>query len=154
MPEEFLIILGAEAALLAFTAAMTLHAKRLGVLSGMRFERPAVSTAGNRRPTRPVRAQAWNVPRWARTWSRTLQEFGAASPGSPHRGLILIGGPRPSFRTRAQSLSSLVASSRRLDGPGLPRPGHLAHMQGAGPWPRASPECSCTTRAVAVSGEG
>lgn len=34
MPDELLVILGAEAAILVFMAAMTLHARRMDVRSG------------------------------------------------------------------------------------------------------------------------
>lgn len=40
MPVELLVILGAEASILGFVAAMTLYAKRMDVLSGRSFERP------------------------------------------------------------------------------------------------------------------
>jgi hypothetical protein len=45
MLEELLVILGAEAALLVFVTAMTLHVKRRDVLSRRLFKRPAVSPA-------------------------------------------------------------------------------------------------------------
>jgi hypothetical protein len=58
MPVELLVILGAEASILGFVAAMTLHAKRMDVLSGRSFERPIVSPGGNNRGARPIKRYA------------------------------------------------------------------------------------------------
>lgn len=55
MPDELLVILGAEATILVFVAAMTLHARRMDVLSGRSFERSVASPTGNRHPLRPIR---------------------------------------------------------------------------------------------------
>ncbi|PJG50075.1 hypothetical protein CVM73_38330 [Bradyrhizobium forestalis] len=48
MPVELLVILGAEASILGFVAAMSLHAKRMDVLSGRSFEHPIVPLRENR----------------------------------------------------------------------------------------------------------
>jgi len=50
MPVELLVILGAEASLLGFVAAMSLHARRMDVLSGRSFEHPHVFPRENRHP--------------------------------------------------------------------------------------------------------
>jgi hypothetical protein len=71
MPDELFAILGAEAALLVFLAAMAVHAKRMDVLSGRHFERLAVSATGNGPPPLSVRAHARNLLRLARKWART-----------------------------------------------------------------------------------
>jgi hypothetical protein len=66
MPEELLVILGAEAALLVFVTAMTLHIRRMDVLSGQPLERPAASPAGERFSLRSVRARTWDLLRLTR----------------------------------------------------------------------------------------
>lgn len=53
MQDELLVILGAEATILASVAAMTLYAKRMDVLSGRSFERSVASPADN--GPRPLR---------------------------------------------------------------------------------------------------
>lgn len=50
MPDELVVILGVEAAVLLFVAAMTLHARRMDVLSGRFFETAAASPAHSRWP--------------------------------------------------------------------------------------------------------
>lgn len=55
MPDELLVILGAEATILASVAAMTLYAKRMDVLSGRSFERSVAPPTDNGHPPRPVR---------------------------------------------------------------------------------------------------
>lgn len=42
MPDELVVILGAETCLLVFTMTMTLRARRMDVLSGRFFERPVI----------------------------------------------------------------------------------------------------------------
>lgn len=55
---ELLVILGAEASLLVFPAAMTVYAKRMDVLSGRSFERSVVSPTNDRHPLRPFRRES------------------------------------------------------------------------------------------------
>lgn len=50
MPVELLVILGAEASILGFVAAMSLHARRMDVLSGRSFEHAIVPPRENRHP--------------------------------------------------------------------------------------------------------
>lgn len=68
MPNELIVILGAEACLLVFTMTMTLRARRMDVLSGRFFERPVISPAGNRYSPQRVRRYAHDLLRLTRTW--------------------------------------------------------------------------------------
>ena len=68
MPVELLVILGAEAAILGFVVAMTLHAKRTDVLSGRSFEQPVVPPSGNRHLPRTIRRKARDLLRLTRRW--------------------------------------------------------------------------------------
>lgn len=77
MPGELLVILGAEASILVFVAAMTLYAKRMDVLSGRSFERSVVSSTDNRHPLRSIRRKPRDLLR--------LIKGGSISPRSPHQ---------------------------------------------------------------------
>ncbi|MGY4594602.1 hypothetical protein ACVWXL_002348 [Bradyrhizobium sp. GM22.5] len=68
MPDELLVILGAEATMLVFMAAMTLHAKRMDVLSGWSLERSGVSPTGNTHPPRSIGRKPRDLMRLIRRW--------------------------------------------------------------------------------------
>jgi hypothetical protein len=68
MPDELLVILGAEAAILVFVAAMTLHARRMDVLSGRSFERSVVLPVENRHPSRSICRRPRVLLRLIRRW--------------------------------------------------------------------------------------
>ena len=70
MPDELLVILGAEATVLVFVAAMTLYARRMDVLSGRSFERSGVSpTTGTWHWARLLRRTTRGLLRLVRRWS-------------------------------------------------------------------------------------
>lgn len=68
MTDELLVILGAEATILVFVAAMTLYARRMDVLSGRSFERSVVSPTGNRHRSRSPRRKPRDLLRLIRRW--------------------------------------------------------------------------------------
>lgn len=102
MPDELLVILGAEATILVFVAAMTLYAKRMDVLSGRSFERSVVLPAGNRHPSRSIGRKPRDLLRLIRRWGN-LTTF--APPNLLRRSDIT--------RTRPQAPSWLVTRTRR-----------------------------------------
>lgn len=57
MPVELLVILGAEASILAFVVAMSLHTKRMDVLSGRSFEHPIVPLEGKQASSELARSR-------------------------------------------------------------------------------------------------
>lgn len=65
---ELLVILGAEATILVFVAAMTLYARRMDVLSGRSFERSTVSPASNRHLSQSIRRKPRQLLRLIRRW--------------------------------------------------------------------------------------
>jgi len=65
MPGELLVILGAEATILVFVAAMTLHARRMDVLNRRSSERSAVSP---RLLPRSIRRKQRDLLRLIRRW--------------------------------------------------------------------------------------
>lgn len=68
MPDELLVILGAEATTLSSVAAMTLYAKRMDVLSGWSLERSGVSPTGNTHPPRSIGRNPRDLRRLIRRW--------------------------------------------------------------------------------------
>jgi hypothetical protein len=68
MPDELLVILGAEVTILVFVVAMTLYARRMDVLSGRSFERSGVSPAGKRHRSPSLRRAARGLLRLLRRW--------------------------------------------------------------------------------------
>ncbi|MBH5398278.1 hypothetical protein HZZ13_10805 [Bradyrhizobium sp. CNPSo 4010] len=79
MPVELLVILGAEASILGFMAAMSLHAKHMDVLSGRSFERPIISPRENRHLARSARDLLQFTGRWA-TSSRSFHPISCGAP--------------------------------------------------------------------------
>lgn len=110
MPEELLVILGAEATLLVFVTAMTLHLKRMDVLSGL-HRRAARRFAGRHNKPLPhsVRARAWALLSLAKTWIG----IGRLTPANLWR---LLGSPQSSL-TKVRKLSTLVARTWRPETP-------------------------------------
>lgn len=113
MPDELLVILGAEATMLAFVAAMTLYAKRMDVLSGRSFERSVVSPTGNRHPSRSIRRKPRDLLRSVRRWIN-LSKF--ARPNLLRRPGIART-PLSGLQITPQTPSRLVTRFRR---PGTP----------------------------------
>lgn len=105
MPDELIVILGAEVCMLVFTMTMTLRARRMDVLSGRFFERPVVSPAGNRHSPQRVRRHAYDLLRLTRTWIDVDRID--RSDFSKWRGLARS--LRSSFQTKLRS----TARSRR-----------------------------------------
>ncbi|UPJ60712.1 hypothetical protein [Bradyrhizobium sp. 192] len=68
MPDELLVILGAEATILASVAVITLYARRMDVLSGRSFERSVASPTRNRHPLRSIRRKPRGLLRLIRKW--------------------------------------------------------------------------------------
>src|SRR4051794_18890270 len=112
MPDELVVILGAEASMLVFITTMTFRAKRMDVLSGRFFERPVVTTAGNRHSPQWVRRYAHHLHRLTRTW------IDVARIGRPDlsQWLGLTGGLRSSLQTKLPR-SWFVARSARPASP-------------------------------------
>ncbi|MCK1716818.1 hypothetical protein [Bradyrhizobium sp. 141] len=111
MTEELLVILGAEAILLAFVTAMTLHHKQMDVLSGL--QRRAYRRFARRqdRPLlRSVRTRAWALLSQAKTWIG----IGRLTPANLWRLL----GSAQSGLMQAGKLSTIVPYLGR---PGTPR---------------------------------
>jgi len=107
MPVELLVILGAEASILGVVAAMTLHAKRMDVLSGRSFERPIVSPGGNRHPGRSPHQTVRNLVKLTGRWAISARPFHriscSASIAGMLRRILQIGAQtRVWFGTRAR----------------------------------------------------
>lgn len=110
MPEELLVILGAEAILLVFVTAMTLHLKQTDVLSGL--HRPAARRFDGRpNSSSPssIRARAWALLPLTKTWIGV----GRLAPAN----LRLLLGSAQSSLTNARELSTLVARPWRPETP-------------------------------------
>ncbi|MCK1744988.1 hypothetical protein IVA80_30280 [Bradyrhizobium sp. 139] len=102
MPEELLVILGAEAILLAFVTAMTLHRKQMDVLSGLQRRAYRRFVHRQDRPLlRSVRARAWALLSLAKTWIG----IGRLTPANLRR---LLGSAQSSLM-QARKLSTLVS---------------------------------------------
>lgn len=114
MPEELLVILGAEATLLVFVTAMSLHRKRMDVLSEL-HRRAARGVAGRHSKPSPhsVRARAWVLLSLPKAWIG----IGRLTPANLWR---LLGSARSSL-TEARKLPTLVARFWR-PAPLEPRP--------------------------------
>lgn len=108
MPEELLVILGAEAILLVFVTAMTLHLKQTDVLRGL--HRPAARRFDGRpNSSSPssIRARVGALLPLTKTW----MGVGKLAPANLRR---LLGSAQSSL-TKAQELSTLVARAWRLE---------------------------------------
>lgn len=120
MPDGLLVIVGAEASILVFLAAMTLYAKRMDVLSGRSFERSVVSPTDSRHPLRPIRRKPRDLLRLLRKWI----DLAALAPPDLLRRPDITRTPRSSFQTRLQTPSGLcrapVDEPRPLDASGRP----------------------------------
>lgn len=113
MPGELLVILGAEATMLVFVAAMTLHAKRMDVLSGRSFERSVVSPTGNRHPLRSISRKTRDLLRLIRRWNG-LTTFARLNL---LRRFYITRMPRSGLHTRQQTPSRLGMCFRRAGRP-------------------------------------
>lgn len=128
MPDELVIILGAEACLLVFTMTMTLRARRMDVLSGRFFERPVISPAGNRHSPQRVRRHAHDLLRLTRTWIDLgrIDRFDFSQWRGLARSL------RSSFQIRLRKPSRVTARSRRPPPSVTGTPGRQAAFPEAG----------------------
>lgn len=114
MPVELLVILGAEASILGFVAAMSLHARRMDVLSGRSFEHPIVSPSGNEHP-------AWSSRRRARDLLRLIGRTISSRSFHPiSSGPLMASMLRPILQTRLQTPARVETGPRRT---GRPTPG-------------------------------
>ena len=116
---ELTVILGVEAAVLVFVAAMNLRARRMDVLSGRFFETPAASP-GRSGWTRSIRAPARHLQQLTRSWARVarmmLMNLWPSRAGA--RRL------RSRLQARTRLLSRSEARARRSNAPGAS--GHAA----------------------------
>lgn len=113
MPGELLVILGAEATMLVFVAAMTLHAKRMDVLSGRSFEQSVVSPTGNRHLLRSISRKPRDLLRLIRTWNGLT----AFDPPNLLRRFYITRMPRSDLQTGRQNPSRLGMRFRRAGTP-------------------------------------
>lgn len=128
MPDELVVILGAEACLLVFTMTMTLRARRMDVLSGRFFERPVISAADNNHSPQWVRRYAHDLLRFMRTWidvDRIDRSDFSQRLGLP-RSL------RSSFQTKLRRPFRFAARSRRPPPSVTGTPGRQAAFPDAG----------------------
>ncbi|WP_453946711.1 hypothetical protein [Bradyrhizobium sp. USDA 372] len=122
MPVELLVILGAEASILGFVAAMTLHAKRMDVLSGRSFERPIVPHGRNGHPPRSPHRKVRNLVGLTAGWAISSRSFHRICHGAPIaqmlRRILQIGvQTRVRFGTRARRADT--PAPRACDRPAL-----------------------------------
>lgn len=110
MQDELLVILGAEATILVFVAAMTLYARRMDVLSGRSFQRSVVSPTGNRHPLRSIRQKPRDLLRLIKRRWGDLTTF---APLNLLRRPAITRAPRWGVQTRPQSPSRRVTRFRR-----------------------------------------
>lgn len=106
---ELVVILGAEASILVFVAAMTLYARRMDVLSGRSFEQSVVTTASSRHSSSPRHRRARDLLRLIRRW-------GAIAAVALSDLLRRASSPRmarPSPDTRPQTVSWPVTRPRQ-----------------------------------------
>lgn len=136
MPVELLVILGAEASILGFVVAMSLHARRMDVLSGRSFEHPIVSPAGNEHPARSSHRRARDL---LRLIGRAISS--RSFPPISSRPLM-TSMLRPILQAGSQTPARVETGPRRTGRPGAcDRPAELsepgrntdAHGKGAGP---------------------
>lgn len=140
MPVELLVILGAEASILGFVAAMTLHAKRMDVLSGRSFERPIVSPGGNSHLGRSSHRKVRNLLGLTGRWAISSRPFHRISCGASIarmlRRILQIGAQtRVRLGTRARWTNT--PAPRACDRPALLSGAGRntdAQGQGAGPY--------------------
>ncbi|MCA1362890.1 hypothetical protein I6F14_16205 [Bradyrhizobium sp. IC3069] len=110
MPEELLVILGAEAILLVFVTAMTLRSKRMDVLSGLHRRAVSWSACQHSEPAPySVRARAGALLSALPTWIGTAR----LTPANLWRLLRHA----QSGLTKGRKLSTLVARSWRPEPP-------------------------------------
>ncbi len=69
MPVELLVILGAEAAILGFVAAMSLHTKRMDVLSGRSFRAPHRPSWRKQASGAVAQSKAHDLLRFTGSWA-------------------------------------------------------------------------------------
>lgn len=139
MPDELVVILGAEACLLVFTTTMTLRARRMDVLSGRFFERPVISPAGNRHSPQWVRRHAHDLLRLTRTWidvdridrfdfslwrglARSLRSSFQAKLRKPFRLTVRFRRPAPFVTGTSGRRSAFPEAGRRADAGGYTAP--------------------------------
>lgn len=128
MPDELLVILGAEAIILAFVTAMTLYARRMDVLSGRSFERSLVSPTGNRHPSRSMRRKPRDLLRLIRRWG----DFTTFAALNILRRPDITRTQRRGFQIRPQTPSRRVMRFRRPGTPAADASGRPAALSGAG----------------------
>jgi len=133
MPVELLVILGAEASILGYVAAMTLHAKRMDVLNGRSFEQPIVSPERNKH-------LPWSLPRKARDHllrlSRRWRDLIAYVPPDLLRHVDITRMRRRILRARLRTPFRFETSFRRprkpaADGSGPPVLSEASRKTGA-----------------------
>ena len=103
MPEELLIILAAEAVLLVFVAAMTLHVGRMDVLKGRSLKRAAGALARSMRSQGSIGARVRDSMRLTGRWPGVARSkiFELSRRPGPIRGT------RTNLRTKVRSASCL-----------------------------------------------
>lgn len=103
MSIELLVILGAEASILVFVAAMNLHAKRMDVLRGRSFEHPIFSPRGNKHLARSSHRMGRDLLRLIGGWTISSRSFHPISCGAPItrmlQRILQTGTQTPSRRT-------------------------------------------------------
>lgn len=129
MPRELLVILGAEATILACVAAMTLYARRMDVLSGRSLEQSVVSPTGNRHPPRSIRRKPRDLLRLIRRCGDLIK----FAPPNLLRRPDITRMPRLGLQTRPQTPSRLVTRFRRPGTPGADASGRRAAPSEAAP---------------------
>lgn len=108
MPSELLVVLGAEATILACVAAMTLYARRMDVLSGRSIERSLVSPTGSRHPSRSIRRMPRDLLRLIRRWG----ELTTLAPRNLWQRSDIPRTSRLGLQARSQTPSRLVTRFR------------------------------------------
>ncbi|WP_146101226.1 hypothetical protein [Bradyrhizobium sp. AC87j1] len=129
MQDELLVILGAEATILVFVAAMTLYARRMDILSGRSFERSVVSPTGNGHPLRSIRRKQRDLLRLIRRWGG-LTTF-AFAPLNLLRRPDIARTLQWSVQTRPQTLSRRAMRFRRSGTPAADASGRPALLSEA-----------------------
>jgi hypothetical protein len=103
MPEELLIILAAEAVLLVFVTAMTLHVGRMDVLKGRSLKRAPGALTRNMRSQGSIGARVRDSMRLTGRWPGVARSkiFELSRRPGPIRGT------RTNLRTKVRSVSCL-----------------------------------------------
>lgn len=135
MPVELLVILGAEASILGFVVAMSLHTKRTDVLSGRSFEHPVVPPGANRRPAR-WRDQEARDTRWWPASSRSFRQISFGTPITRVLRRILPIWPLTRVRSEARARATGTPAPGACDGAALlSEAGRDTDAQGKGAGP-------------------